>query len=177
MIGGSSISLSIWKSLAPCSQQITMPATHNSIFYRQDALPDAKPTVSKHRRQSKHRKSLMAVYYTDFFPDAVYLLLPVPRVAFVPCPWNAWLPGRQTCTAALSAPCRTAETEPSEWSSVYQSHIPDLDSNITAQDIPSRRWYSNDYCGITAVITTVIRRKFGGNTVLQRQMWYYCSNG
>ena len=32
-------------------QQSAMPAPHHSIFYRQDALPDAQPTVSKHWRQ------------------------------------------------------------------------------------------------------------------------------
>jgi len=37
MMGGSGISWTIWKSLAP----------HYSIFYRLDALPDAQPTVSK----------------------------------------------------------------------------------------------------------------------------------
>jgi len=31
--------------LAP---DITMPAPHNSIFYRPDALPAAHPTASKH---------------------------------------------------------------------------------------------------------------------------------
>jgi len=29
-------------------QQSAKPAPHHSIFYRQDALPDAQPTVSKH---------------------------------------------------------------------------------------------------------------------------------
>jgi len=32
------------------SRQITMPAPHHSIVYRQDALPDVPPTVSKHWR-------------------------------------------------------------------------------------------------------------------------------
>jgi len=31
--------------------KITMPAPHHSIFYGPDAVPDAKPTVSKHWRQ------------------------------------------------------------------------------------------------------------------------------
>ena len=38
----------IWTSLTP---DITTPASHHLIFYRTDALPDAKPTVSKHWRQ------------------------------------------------------------------------------------------------------------------------------
>jgi len=29
------------------SRQITTPAPHHSVFYRQDALPAAQPTVSK----------------------------------------------------------------------------------------------------------------------------------
>ena len=42
--------LGICKS-APRSRQITMPASHHSVFYRPDALPAAQPTVSKHWRQ------------------------------------------------------------------------------------------------------------------------------
>jgi len=30
------------------SLQITMPATHHSVFYRLEALPAAQPTASKH---------------------------------------------------------------------------------------------------------------------------------
>ena len=43
----SGISCAICKS-APCSRQITTPATHHSVFYRPDALPAAQPTASKH---------------------------------------------------------------------------------------------------------------------------------
>ena len=49
IVSGSGISLPICKS-APPSRQITMPASHHSVFYRQDALPDAQPTASKHWR-------------------------------------------------------------------------------------------------------------------------------
>ena len=48
-VSGSGISWAIYKS-APCSRQITTPATHHSVFYRPDALPAAQPTVSKHWR-------------------------------------------------------------------------------------------------------------------------------
>jgi len=34
-------------SYALCSRQITTPAPHHWSFYRLDALPDARPTVSK----------------------------------------------------------------------------------------------------------------------------------
>jgi len=34
----------------PRCRQITTPTPHHSIFYRPDALPDAKPIVSKHWR-------------------------------------------------------------------------------------------------------------------------------
>jgi len=43
------------------TQNITMPASHHSVFYRQDALPAAQPTASKHWRQSKH---IPAIYIT-----------------------------------------------------------------------------------------------------------------
>ena len=42
----------------PHTRQITTPATHQSVFYRPDALPDAQPTVSKHWRQTAERNSL-----------------------------------------------------------------------------------------------------------------------
>ena len=45
---GSGISWAICKQSAPRSTQITTPTPHHSIFYRQNALPDAQPTVSKH---------------------------------------------------------------------------------------------------------------------------------
>jgi len=35
-----------------------MPAPRHSIFHRPDALPDAKPTVSKHSRQEKRNENL-----------------------------------------------------------------------------------------------------------------------
>ena len=48
-VSGSGISWVICKS-APCSRQITTPATDHSVFYRPDALPAAQPTASKHWR-------------------------------------------------------------------------------------------------------------------------------
>ena len=46
-VSGSGISWAVCKS-APFSSQITMPATHHSVFYRPDALPATQPTASKH---------------------------------------------------------------------------------------------------------------------------------
>ena len=46
-VSGSGISWAICKS-APRPRQLTMPAPHHSVFYRPDALPDTRPTVSKH---------------------------------------------------------------------------------------------------------------------------------
>ena len=40
-----------WHQLSHMQIQITMPAPHDSVFYRPDALPAAQPTVSKHWRQ------------------------------------------------------------------------------------------------------------------------------
>jgi len=46
-VSGNKIRWAICKS-APCSRQITTPASHRSVFYRPDALPAAQPTASKH---------------------------------------------------------------------------------------------------------------------------------
>ena len=46
-VSGSGISWNIYKS-ALRSRQTSMPAPHNSVFYRPDALPAAQPTASKH---------------------------------------------------------------------------------------------------------------------------------
>ena len=48
--------------LAP---DITMPAPQHSGYYRPDALPDAQPTASKHRRGSTvlHCYALVVRYY------------------------------------------------------------------------------------------------------------------
>jgi len=47
IVSGSGISWAICKS-APCTRQITMPATHHPDFYRLDALSAAQLTASKH---------------------------------------------------------------------------------------------------------------------------------
>ena len=47
IVSGSGISWAICKS-APSPRQITMPASHHSVFYRPYALPAAQPTASKH---------------------------------------------------------------------------------------------------------------------------------
>jgi len=52
MTGGNGISWTICKSFALHSRQTTMPVPHHLIFYGPDALPDAKPTVSKQWRQT-----------------------------------------------------------------------------------------------------------------------------
>jgi len=44
-VSGSGISWAICKS-ASRYRQITMPAPHHSVFYRPDALPDTRPTMS-----------------------------------------------------------------------------------------------------------------------------------
>ena len=46
-VSGSGISWAVCKS-APRSRQITMPAPNHSVFYRPEALPAARPTVSMH---------------------------------------------------------------------------------------------------------------------------------
>jgi len=53
-VSGSGLSWAMCKS-APRCRQTTMPAPHHSVFYRPDALPAAKPTVSMHWRQEHWR--------------------------------------------------------------------------------------------------------------------------
>ena len=48
VFGCTGISWAICKQSAPRCRQITTPTPYQSIFYRSDALPDARPTVSKH---------------------------------------------------------------------------------------------------------------------------------
>jgi len=48
-VSGSGISWAVCKS-APCFRHITTPASHNSVFYRPDALPATQVTASKHWR-------------------------------------------------------------------------------------------------------------------------------
>ena len=64
-MSGSGISWAICKS-APCSRQITMPAPHNSVFYRPDALPTAQPTASKHWRQNRHVHMVYLIKASDY---------------------------------------------------------------------------------------------------------------
>ena len=60
-VSGSGISWAVCKS-APRSRQITMPAPHQSYFYRPDALPAAQPTSSKHWRQLVGKKLTLYIY-------------------------------------------------------------------------------------------------------------------
>jgi len=49
VLGGIGISWTICKQSAPRSREITTPiSSSHYFFYRPDALPDAKPTVTKH---------------------------------------------------------------------------------------------------------------------------------
>ena len=67
VLGCSGISWTICKQSAPRSRQLTTPTSHH---FRPDALPDAQPTVSKHRlsiscgftSQSTQNSSLLAWY-------------------------------------------------------------------------------------------------------------------
>ena len=62
-VSGSGISWAICKS-APRSRQITMPAPHDSVSYRPDALLAAQPTASKHWWQySLNMKCYDAIQY------------------------------------------------------------------------------------------------------------------
>ena len=56
-VSGSGISWAICKCAPRCRQK-TMPAPHNSVFYRLDALPAAQPTASKHWRLTSYRPAI-----------------------------------------------------------------------------------------------------------------------
>ena len=58
VLGCSGISLTIYKQSAPHSRQINTPTPHHSIFYSPDALHEAQPRVSKHRRHNEGRSTL-----------------------------------------------------------------------------------------------------------------------
>jgi len=49
LYGDSGVSWTIYKSLAPDSIHITMPAPHHSIFYRPDALPKPNKQYQSNR--------------------------------------------------------------------------------------------------------------------------------
>jgi len=51
-VSGSGISWAIFKS-APRPRQVTMLASHHSVFHSLDALPAAQPTATKHRKLEK----------------------------------------------------------------------------------------------------------------------------
>jgi len=55
-LGCSGIRWTICKQTAPRFRQITTPTPHHSIFYRPDALPDAKPAVSNHESTTNRSK-------------------------------------------------------------------------------------------------------------------------
>jgi len=57
----SGISWAISKSV-PRPRQVTMPASHHSVFYRPDALPAAQPTASNHWRHNKDDTTSPNIY-------------------------------------------------------------------------------------------------------------------
>ena len=73
-VSGSGISWAICKS-ASRSRQITMPAPHHSVFYRQDALLAAQPTASKHWRHNNlsnpqyRRYNEMQMRWEGYLPE------------------------------------------------------------------------------------------------------------
>jgi len=62
-VSGSGISWAICMS-AHCSRQITMPATHHSVFHSPDALPAAQPAASKHWRHHRDMHKKVKVAHT-----------------------------------------------------------------------------------------------------------------
>jgi len=56
-VSGSGISWAICKS-APLSREVTILATHHSVFYRPDAVPATQPTVSEHWRHNNNNNNI-----------------------------------------------------------------------------------------------------------------------
>ena len=73
-VSGSGISWAICKS-APRSRQITMPATHHSVFYGPDALPATQPTVSMHWRHNQHYQPTKLFTSSKFYATSGILTL------------------------------------------------------------------------------------------------------
>ena len=92
-VSGSGISWVRCKS-APCSRQITTPASHHSVFYRPDALPVAQPTASKHWRQSM-------LHTMEFNYQSVDILLQI----FIYCWDTHWLSERKCTGLVYESPC------------------------------------------------------------------------
>ena len=71
-VSGSGIHWAICKS-APRSRRITMPAPHCSVFYRPDALPATKPTVSKHWRQYHTNTTTTLYLFSGLFSRTTWV--------------------------------------------------------------------------------------------------------
>jgi len=63
IVSGSGISWATCKS-APRPRQITMPASHHSVFYRPDILPATQPTASSNWRHNYQLTVVSYYYYT-----------------------------------------------------------------------------------------------------------------
>ena len=80
-VSGSGFSWARCKS-APHSRQITMPASHHSVFYRPDALPAAQPTASKHWRLLSE-VSVIYLWYRSY--SCIWHLTELSRKAELSC--------------------------------------------------------------------------------------------
>ena len=79
--GCSGISLTIHRQSAPCSRQITTPATHHSVFYRPDALPATQPVASKHWRQMQVATEIKYETKTWLSPQSFCSVGPCPTMS------------------------------------------------------------------------------------------------
>jgi len=80
IVNCSGISWAICKS-TPRPRQITMPASHHSVFYRPDALPAAQPTASKHWRQGPMQEEIWKFWEGTFAG-------PLQSIGTVWCGWT-----------------------------------------------------------------------------------------
>ena len=128
----SGISWAICKS-APCSRQITTPATHHSVFYRPDALLAAQPTVSKHWRDNLTYLTIHThTHLTALCPGlpgwagtrkVIWILLEQETVSGSGISW----------TICKSAPSSRQITMPAPHHSVFTGRMPFLPPNQQCQ--------------------------------------------
>ena len=129
-MSGSGTSWAICKS-APRSRQITMPASHQSVFYRLDALPAAQLKASKHWRHTSTK-----VHFQKSIPTYSWFITLMAscaqKILFV-CSHSSSLANRHSCvTSAKTRTTKIGSAGPTAESMLYQHTHEDCHFNPTS---------------------------------------------